>query len=235
MIARPPSRRGTSVCDDWCAWLPESKARLNETCSKELENLYVMLSVSLDEALNLRNKGLLAQALEAAQIAGGLCARFAQSLRLVLHCLHGHAKHFGLVPNAAPLDPENFHGTRGQRTARLTGFLNRVLSQRSRFIYKASTLQEMVEDLNKDFCETVEDLVNGIHLRNEDHWQALDAGHYDLNTCLRESIILLKCFLVVLPEDQLASFESELQLSRTRTVQSGLSFRHRRLATVPGK
>ena len=195
-----------------------------------------MLSVSLDEAIDLRRKGSFAQAFEAAQIAGGVCARFAQSLRLVLNCLHGHAKHFGLVPNAAPLDPENFHGARNQRAARLTGFLNRVLlSQRSRFIHKAATLQEMVEDLKKDFCETVEELVNGIHVRNEELWQALDAGHYDLNTCLRETFVLLKCFLVVIPEDQLASFESELQLSRTKTDQSGLSLRHRRFAIVPGK
>jgi hypothetical protein len=195
-----------------------------------------MLSVTLDEALDLRRRGSLAQAAEAAAIAGGLCVRFTQSLRLVLSGLQRHAKHFGLVPNAAPLDSENFRGGRVQRTARLTGFLNRVLlSQRSRFIYKAATLQEIVEDLKKDFCETVEDLVSGIHLQNEELWQALDAGHYDLNTCLRETFVLLKCFLVVLPEDQLVSFESELQLSRTRTDQSSLSLRHRRFATVPGK
>jgi len=224
------------VCDDWCAWLPESKASLNESCSKELETLYVMLSVTLDEAINLRRKGSLIQALEAARTAGGLCVRFAHSLRLVLNSLHSHSKHFGLVPNAAPLDPENFHGTRGQRTARLTGFLNRVLlSQRSRFIHKAATLQEMVEDLKEDFCGAVEDLVSRMDLRNEELWETLDQGHFDLNTCLRETIVLLKSFLVALPEDQLASFESELRLSHTRTVQSGLSFHHGRFATVPGK
>jgi hypothetical protein len=235
LIARPPSRRGTSVCDDWCAWLPDSKYRLNESCSKELETLYVMLSVALDEAIDLRRKGALAQAFEAARIAGGLCVRFSQSLGLVLNGLQCHAKHFGLVPNAAPLDADNFRGVRGQRTARLTGFLSRVLlSQRSRFVHKAATLQEMVEDLQKDFCEVVENLLTDAY-RNEELWEALDQAHYDLNTCLRETIVLLKSFLVVLPEDQLASFESGLQLSRTKTVQPGLSFRHRPFAAVPGK
>src|SRR5262249_18731482 len=81
LISRPPSKRGTSVCDDWCAWLPDSKYRVNESCSKELETLYVMLSVTLDEALDLRRKGSRAQAAEAAAIAGGLCVRFTQSLR----------------------------------------------------------------------------------------------------------------------------------------------------------
>ncbi len=195
-----------------------------------------MLSVTLDEAIDLRRKGAIAQSFEAARIAGGLCVRFSQSLGLVLNGLQCHAKHFGLVPNAAPLDPDNFRGVRGQRTARLAGFLTRVLlSQRSRFVHKAATLQEMVEDLRKDFCEAVDDLVSGVYLRNEELWKALDQNHYDLNTCLREAIVLLKSFLVVLPEEQLASFESELQLSRTRTVQPGLPFRHRRFAAVPGK
>ncbi len=222
--------------EDWCAWLPDSKARLNENCSKELETLYLMLSVSLDEAIELRHKGALDKSFEAARIASGLCVRFAQSLKVVLRGLHRHAKHFGLVPNAAPLDPANFQGARGQRTARLTGLLNRVLlSQRSRFIHKASTLSEMVDDLRQDFCDAVEELINGFHFSTDALWHALDQCHYDLNTCLRETIVLLKSFLLVLPEDQLASFETELHLPRTRTVEHGLPFRHRRFAEVPGK
>jgi len=224
------------VCDDWRAWLPESKARLNDNCSKELETLYLMLSVSLNEAFDLRQKGAVANSFEAVRVSSGLCVRFTQSLQLVLKGLHRHAKHFGLVPNAAPLDFDNFRGARGQRTARLTAFLSRVLlSQRSRFIHKAATLREMVDDLERDFCENAEDLVNGFYSGDDAPWEALDQEHFDLNTCLRETIVLLKSFLLVLPEDQLASFESELQLPRTRTVQSGLPFRHRRFAAVPGK
>lgn len=47
-----------TVRDDWRAWLPESKARLNEACSRELETLYTMLSISLDEAIGLKKRGL---------------------------------------------------------------------------------------------------------------------------------------------------------------------------------
>jgi len=224
------------VREDWCAWLPDSKARLNEDCSKELETLYLMMSVSLDEALDLRRKGALAKSFEAAQIASGLCERLAQSLKMVLGGLHRHAKHFGLVPNAAPLDPANFQGTRGQRTARLTGLLNRVLlSQRSRFIHKASTILEMVENLKQDFCDAVEELVHGFHFNTEPLWNALDQCHFDLNTCLRETIVLLKSFLLVLPEEQITCFETELRFPHTRAVQHSLSFRHRRFAAVPGK
>jgi hypothetical protein len=224
------------VREDWCAWLPDSKARLNENCSKELEALYLMLSVSLDEALDLRRKGALAKSFEAAQIASGLCERLAQSLKMVLGGLHRHAKYFGLIPNAAPLDPANFQGTRGQRTARLTGLLNRVLfSQRSRFIHKVSTLLDMVDDLKQDFCDAVEELVNGFHSSTEALWNVLDQSHFDLNTCLREAIVLLKSFLLVLPEEQLISFETELRFPHSQATQHSLSFRHRRFVAVPGK
>ncbi len=42
-------------------------------------------------------------------------------------------------------------------------------------------------------------------------WQAVDAAHYDLNTCLREAIVLLKSFLMALPNDELKAFQATVQ------------------------
>jgi len=224
------------VRDDWRAWLPECKAQLNDNCIKELETLYIMLSVSLDEAMELRRKGSLGKSYEAVEVARVLCGRFVHSLELVLLGMHRHAKRFGLVPNAVPLDPENFLGSRGQRTARLTMLLSHVLfTQRSRFIHKVMTLQEMVNNLERDFCEAVEDLIAGFHTNYNRQWDALDHCHFDLNTCLRETFVLLKSFLMVLPEEQIPAFEEELQLSRLRTATGRIPFRHGRFAPVPGK
>jgi hypothetical protein len=224
------------VRDDWRAWLPESKSRLNDQFSKELETLYSIFSVSLDEALELRRAGSLARAYDAARVARGVCSRFSQSLELLLAALHQHAKHFGLVPNAAPLDPENFRGTRGQRTARITGFLNRVLlSQRSQFIHKAATLRELVGNLNDEFCKAADELISGVYLEGEAFWDTLDRSHFDLNTCLREAIVLLKSFLLVMPDEQISAFEAAVAIRSAQTAPPALSFRHRRFAAVPGK
>jgi hypothetical protein len=203
---------------------------------RELETLYYMMSVALDEAIELRRRGSFAKAFEAAQTARGVCLRFAQAMETVLSGLHRHAKHLGLVPSAAPLDAENFRGSRGQRTARITGFVNKVLlSRRSQFIHKAATLEEMVAELKDEFCKTVDDLVSGLFVDTGGLWECLDHYQFDLNTCLRETIILLKSFLVALPEDQLATFESTLQLASVRTPPRTFTFRHRRFAAVPGK
>lgn len=222
--------------DDWRAWLPESKSRLNDEFSKELETLYCIFSVSLDEALELRRAGSITQAFELAHVSQGVCRRFSQTLEMLLSNLHRHAKHFGLVPNAAPLDPENFRGPRGQRTARITGFLNRVLlSQRSQFIHKVATLRDLVNDINREFSKAADDLTRGEYLENDTFWDTLEKGHFDLNTCLREAIVLLKSFLVVLPDDQVTAFETTVNFRSWETPSPALAFRHRRFAAVPGK
>ncbi|MBS1840556.1 MAG: hypothetical protein JSS69_12780 [Acidobacteria bacterium] len=195
-----------------------------------------MMSVALNEAIELRRTGSLMKAYEVAQTACGVCVRFAQGMETVLDGLHRHAKHLGLVPSAAPLSAENFRGSRGQRTARITGFLNKVLlSRRSQFIHKAATLKEMVAELKDEFSKTVEDLVGGLDVRTDGLWDCLDCCQFDLNTCLRETVVLLKSFLVALPDDQIASFESELKLPSVRTAPRSFAFRHRRFAAVPGK
>jgi len=224
------------VRDDWRAWLPESQSRLNDQFSKELETLYCIFSVSLDEALELRRAGSIAQAFELAHVSQGVCRRFSQTLEMLLSNLHRHAKHFGLVPNAAPLDPENFRGPRSQRTAKITGFLNRVLlSQRSRFIHKAATLRDLVNDLNCEFSTAADELTSGEHLERDAFWDTLEKGHFDLNTCLREAIVLLKSFLVVLPDEQVTAFETAVNFRLEETPLPTLAFRHRRFVAVPGK
>jgi len=224
------------VRDDWRAWLPESKSRLNDQFSKELETLYCIFSVSLDEALELRRAGSIARAFELARVSQGVCRRFSQTLEMLLSNLHRHAKHFGLVPNAVPLDPENFRGPRSQRTAKITGFLNRVLlSQRSRFIHKAATLRDLVNDLNGEFSTAADELTSGEHLEIDAFWDTLEKGHFDLNTCLREAIVLLKSFLVVLPDEQVTAFETAVNFRLGETPLPTLAFRHRRFAAVPGK
>jgi len=157
-------------------------------------------------------------------------------LEVVLQGLHQHAKHFPVVPNAAPLDSANFQRTRGQRTAKLASLISRVLlSHRSQFIHKASTLKDMVTDLRDEFCRALDDLSSGLFYRTDSLWNALDQCHFDLTTCLRETNILFKSFLLVLPEEQLPAFEADLKLPRSVAPQPKLVFRHGRFAAVPGK
>lgn len=206
--SRTPIARGSSVPQDWRSWLPEEKAIVFQRIDQHLGSLYAMFSIALNEAIEIRQCGCLAKALMALGITADLCKLLTNPLAGILRALHEHAKHYGIVPNAAPLDAANYRGQRGQRSARMSGLLSHVLfSQRVQFLQKVSTLQEMVEDLDKDFRSVAVDLADGVSTDPRNAWKELDDGHFDLNTCLRETLVLFKSFLVVLPASQLQGFQ----------------------------
>lgn len=237
----PFSGRGTSVKDDWRAHLPEEKSKVFCAYVHELESTYCMLSVSLNEALELQQNGQLAKSCQAVNVTPQLCARLTVALASLVSVLGQHAKHYGTIPNTVPLDAENFQSSRGQRAARLSGLLSKVLlSQRTQFLHKLGTLQEMVEDLGKEFCCSAEELAAGLGTDPTSLWRIVDAAHYDLNTCLRETIVLLKSFLRALPDDQLLGFQKSVAGSWAATAREPRPsahqiLRHRRMAHIAGE
>ena len=201
----------SSVQEDWSSWLPPAKAAAFDSCVRQLETFYGMFSVSLNEALELRRTGKAGQSCRAIFVIPALCTRLARPLEGLLQTLGQHSKHFGIVPNIAPLAAANFRGAQEQRTARMSDLLSLVLlTQRSQFLHKIDTLQEMVFSIRRHFHEVASDLGSGISAEPSEDWRAVDDAHFDLNTCLREAIVLLKSFLVVLPDDQLTMFQKSI-------------------------
>jgi hypothetical protein len=90
-------------------------------------------------------------------------------------------------------------------------------TRRARFLSKILTLQNMVATLGNDFANAAEELAShGAATETAPLWTALDRGHFDLNTCLRESVVLLKCFLRSLPDDQLGRFQETVTTQKTQ-------------------
>jgi hypothetical protein len=208
---RPLSASGTSVKQDWHAWLPADKSKVFYASIQQLESTYYMMSISLNEAMELRRSGRLLKASQAMGVVPALCSRFAVQLETLLRALSDHAKHYGTVPNTAPLDPVNYRSRCGQHASRRSGLLSHVLfSGKTQFLSKLSTLQEMVEDLGQEFGEAAKDLSCEVCAGPDMLWTVLDENHFDLNTCMREAIVLFKSFLRVLPDDQLADFQKAI-------------------------
>ena len=237
----PLSGHNTSVKDDWRAYLPEEKSKAFCAYVHELESSYGMLSVALNEALELRQNAQLYKSCQAIHFTPQLCSRLTTYLASLIRVLGQHAKHYGTVPNTAPLDAENFVSARGQRAARMSGLLSKVLlSQRTQFLYKLGTLQEMVEELGKDYCDNAAELGAATGTDPTELWRIVDAAHYDLNTCLRETIVLLKSFLRALPDDQLGGFQKAVAvawaaLSHPPHPSTASVLRPRRMAHITGE
>ena len=206
----------------------------------ELEAGYTMLSVTLDEAIALRGEGALRKARQEAGCCGELVVLLAMPLAGTLRALQGHARHYGTLPNTAPLDPANLRCGRSQRVAWMHGLLCQVLfTDRSQFFHKLHTLEELVEGLAAQFREAALELSDGMAADPALLWKSLDDLHYDLNTCLREALVVLKSFLRVLPEEEVDTFrqslESQAKAPAARTQEQGAAPRDRRPAPISRK
>ncbi len=204
-------QRARSVREDWLAWMPAEKDRIFDASVADLEASYSMLSVTLDEAFALSAQGALRQARDQAAVSATLFDRLAAQLAAAQRAMAEHARHFGTLPNVAPLKPAFFRGETAQHFARKSSLLSKILfPSRSRFFHKLSVLSEIAEELAREFREAAEELTEGRSVQPGARWEALDVLHYDVNTCLRETIVMLKSFLCALPNEEVARFRQKL-------------------------
>jgi len=199
------------VLDDWIAALPREKSQLYQVVVRRWECSYAMMSVALDEALSLRASGELVCARQQVSIAAGLLGRLAPSLISLCDALSARGQHVAKFPVVEPMNAEFFRGNTGQSAASWNGILHHVLfSARSRFFHKVRILSHTLTLLESEFEEAASEISKGLTVQPGDYWQRLDNLHYDFNTCLRESEVVLKSFLRMLPEDQLPELAREL-------------------------
>ena len=208
-MKKPLSR---SVRDEWLARLTEEKESLFRSSEARLETFYKMLSVALDEALNLRQQGDLPRACAEARMCSALYDTLAARLIEALATLESHTRHYGTQPAVAALDPNFFRSEAPRRASAWNNMLSRVLfGSRSRWFHKLQTLGEILADLKIEFRAVAADLSEGTSIEPAQGWESLEALHHDLNTCLREAVVMLKCFLRALPVEQVKLFRATLE------------------------
>jgi hypothetical protein len=232
--------RLASVSTDWLAQLSNSRFEVYNFYVPKLEAAYNMLSISLDEAIGLHHNCRDRKAHQAVSVTSDLCALLTTPLEDLLRSMLLHVQHSSVVPNTLPLNSENFRGDRGQRTAKKNALFSRVLlTRRSQFFHKMSTLQELVDDLSKDFSAAADELSDGSPFEPQRNWECLDTTHFDLNTCFRESVVLFKSFLLALPEGQIQDFQNTVQVQSDLHQESAGArprvLRHRRVTLIAGQ
>jgi len=240
MASQFPTRPHSSVIQDWGSPLSTAHDESFLRTVRQLETAYWMWSVNLDEALGFRRTGRGSKASLVLGISSALCDRLAYPLLGSLRAMLFHARHFGTSPNLAPLAAYNFQLVSSQRTARFNNLFSKLLlTHKSQFQYKLTALAELVADLSFSYVLASEELNEGLSLEEDQDWEALQASHYDLNTCLQETIVLLKSFLLALPDTQLEEFN--LSLQQQMATSPGLSpslsrnLAHRRVTVIKGQ
>jgi hypothetical protein len=191
--------------------------------SKELESSFGMFAVSLNEAVTLYRDGSLALSFEQATLTSGLCLRLYRNLDRVLRSLSEHSHAHGTNPSVASLKPGDYQSQHGLRAALASSLWSvAAFSQHKKFVNKVEALRAMVKHIGNDVCTSADLLGSrGATTVQGPQWLTMTEGCWDLNTCLRETLVSLKCFLRVLPDDQLSAFQDHISERKTRKARAG--------------
>ncbi len=215
-VAQPGEHQRVSAKEwvhaEWISHLPGERQQLFRDVVLSLEATYTMMSVALDEAMRLRANGQLVQAREQAGVCGELGERLARKLGILIRGMQQHGENMSELPLVLPLTAANFRHSEARLTVGLQWVLHNLMpSTRLRFFHKLRVLGSAMDGLARKFKATAADIAENSSVRPTAAWQELDHFHYDLNTCLREAIVTLKCFLRGMGADQFAIFQQELR------------------------
>jgi hypothetical protein len=199
------------VRQDWFAGLPAERHRAFDATVGGLESLYGMASVALDEAFSARDRGTLVLAREQVAISAELTDRLGIQLLEALRVLDDYGRKSRKYPQVAPLNADFFRGATAQRIAAMEEVMHRLMpTRRARFTHKLEALGQAVQELSKEYRAAAEEIAAGASTDPAKHWEALELLQYDLNTCLRETIVILKSFLLTLSSGQFEAFQERL-------------------------
>ncbi len=230
---------GSDMQLDWFSDLLEVKNQAFQKRLRGLETSYLMFSVSLDEAIGLHNNGFVKKSLEVVEVAAQLCQRLSQLLENLVHGLSAYSLEYGTDPSLAPLVLTNFQGDRSRLLVLKCLVRHRTLLKRpAQFQNKTRALRQILRCAVLDFCASSDSVAReGVVADRLSVWETLDHAHFDINTCLREAVILLKCFLQVLPVGELRRFEGLLDDYRwqqsTQKVKTRAAAAGRLVVAVP--
>ena len=227
---RGRSAHSRAVRKDWAVSLSGEKGRLFQFLNARWDEAYGMLSVTLDEAFHLRSQSDLVLARQHVANSTILMKRFSCDLLAALRAVEAQGRHFGTLPAVTPLEPDNFRGETARNASTWSSLLLGVLfSERLRFFFKLRTLMDTAEDLAAEFQGAAGEIVEGTTTRPAESWDALECLHYDLNTCFQESKIVMKSFLLALPDKQVAAVRKMLE-SPSAPVPARIRARFSRIA-----
>lgn len=223
-----PSPAERSVREEWLAGLPEDKQRAFQRVVTQIEASYAMFSIAVNESFSLRRSGALIRAREQVGTTASVMHRFTDQLSHLLETLMEQARLSNHWPRVAPLNPAFFRWPIVRRLASWEGALDLVVPTRSlRYRRKLSVLLRTVNHLAGEFHHAAREISEGSSVHPESHWEALDALHYDLNTCLRETIVVLKSFLLGLSPDSMDAFCAHLEGKNVAKAGDGADLSHR--------
>lgn len=211
----------SSVKEAWCARLPAEKNRIFDIVVRDWEEAYAIFSIPLDEAMALRSQSKLARARQCVEIAASVVIDLTAPLASSCLILEKWGHQLAAPPAVAALNPSFYRSEAARQYAQWNQLMHHVLfGSRSRFLHKVRVLEMSVSALGDEFHREANELSAGVHVHPDASWMRLDELHYDVNTSLRETVVVLKSFLLALPPKNLSLFHDELSAAASTARES---------------
>jgi len=189
-----------------------------ESTVRHWERSFAMVSVALDGAFSMRASGELVCASQQVSVSAALLTRLSASLVPFCESLASRGRFIKHIPSVEPLNPDFFRSQMAQSAAAWNEILHCVaFGSRPRFVHKLRILSSTLQRLDHEFSKAAVDVARAPGASS--CWKALDQVHYDFNTCLRETEVVLKSFLRALPIEHLAGFTTEVESPRPRRLR----------------
>lgn len=210
-FTKPRTAPVRTVRQDWHTPLTDDKDFVYSFGVNTITLSFDIFGIELNEGLNSLRRGQTALATQHAEVSAELCERFVLPLAGMISALEQHARHYGTLPSVEPLNADNFRGDAARRAAALNDVLSQLLWRHHlRFLHKLRTLNEITFMVSAAYRSAAERVGEGSSISSTQDWDALECAHFDLNTAFREAMVLLKCFLVALPDQEVRFFGEQL-------------------------
>lgn len=210
-FGKPRSRIARTVRQDWHAPLSDDKDLVFTFGVRTVRSSLGIFGIELSEGLTCFRHGQPVLAREHAVASADLCERFVAPLSGMLSALEQHARHYGTLPTVEPLNADNFRGDAARRAAALNDLLSQVLWRHHlRFLHKLRTLSEITFNLSSTYRAIAERVADGSSISVRQDMELLECTHFDLTSAFAEATVLLKCFLVALPDQEVRFFGEQL-------------------------
>lgn len=221
----------SSVREDWSARLPTEKNLVFDSIVHEWEDAYAVFSVPLDDAMALHAEGQLIRARQCVELAAAVVTNLTAPLAASCHTIEKWGRRLAAPPAVIALNPSFYRSEAARQNAQWNQLMHRILfGSRSRFLHKLRALEMNISALGDEFHREAEELSTGVHIRPDATWPHLDELHYDVNTCLRETVVVLKSFILALPPKNLSLFHGDLNTAASaarETFRPAVSRVHR--------
>jgi len=206
--------------EDWCGALPAPLMDAYHKLEQRWNTLDELGSVALCGAKKLGERNEARKAAQQCGIAGEFLNRLADELITATDIMQTEARHFPIVPTIEPMAPTNYRSMSVRWSISLALVLHQVtFSERNRFFNKLRALDRVVEVLCDEFLESVDSLLRQPERLTSTRWDELERLDYDLNTCLQEGLVVLKCFLRAVPKETSLAIAAHLDAPISRRAR----------------